>query len=97
MIRQAASPSAAKITGRSKQHLLRPDWERVKDDVTRRAVRAKFETHADHRAELLATGDEELVENAPRDYYRGCGSDGSGKNMLGKILMEVREALRSDA
>ncbi len=48
----------------------------------------------DLRAELLGTGDGELVENAPRDYYWGCGRDGSGRNMLGKILMEVRESLR---
>ncbi len=53
--------------------------------MTRRAVRAKSETHADLQ--------EELVENASRDYYWG-GRDGSGKNMLGKILMEVRESLR---
>jgi hypothetical protein len=28
------------------------------------------------------------------DYYWGCGADDSGKNMLGLILMEVREILR---
>ena len=96
MIRQAATPSAAKTMGRSKQHPLRPDWEAAKDDVMRTPVRAKFETHPDLRVQLLGTRDEELVENAPRDYYWGCGRDGSGKNMLGRILMEVREALRSD-
>lgn len=60
----------------------------------RRAVLKKFQAHADLRATLLDTGDEELVENAPGDYYWGCGADGSGKNMLGRILMEVRAALR---
>ena len=34
-----------------------PDWDRVKDDVMRLAVRAKFETHEDLRAELLVTAD----------------------------------------
>ena len=96
-IRQAATPTKAKSMGRSKLHPLRPDWNRVKDDVMRRAVRAKFETHADLRAVLLGTGDEELVENASRDYYWGCGRDGSDRNTLGKILMEVRDALRCDA
>ena len=96
-IRQAATPSAAKTMGRSRKHLLRADWDHLKDDVMRRAVRAKFETHAHLRAELLGTADEELVENAPRDYYWGCGRDGSGKNMLGRILMKARESLRSDA
>ena len=35
----------------------------------------KFEAHAGIRAVLLGTGDEEIVENAPRDYYWGCGAD----------------------
>jgi N-glycosidase YbiA len=41
----------------------------------------------------LATGDEEIVENAPEDYYWGCGADGSGQNKLGQILMRVRREL----
>lgn len=59
----------------------------------RRAVLRKFETHADIRAILLATGDEEIIENSPTDYYWGCGTDGSGRNMLGQILMQVRRLL----
>jgi ribA/ribD-fused uncharacterized protein len=80
--------------GPERRRPLRADWEQVKDDVMREAVRAKFRAHADLRAELLATGDEELVENAPGEYYWGCGADGSGKNMLGRILMELRAELR---
>jgi len=29
-------------------------------------------------------------------YYWGIGADGSGKNMLGKILMEIRDELRHE-
>jgi len=43
---------------------------------------------------LLSTGDEQIIENSPIDYYWGCGADGSGKNMLGQVLMEIREILR---
>ena len=46
------------------------------------------------RERLLATGDEELVEDSPNDYYWGRGRSGTGKNTLGRILMEVREAVR---
>jgi hypothetical protein len=60
----------------------------------RKAVLRKFETHKDIREVLLSTGDELIVENSPIDYYWGCGKDGSGKNRLGEILMEVREILR---
>ena len=93
-VRRAQSPKQAAMRGRSRARPLRADWEQVKDEVMRRGVLRKFETHADLRATLLGTGDEEIVENAPGDYYWGCGADGSGKNRLGKILMEVRAILR---
>ncbi len=60
----------------------------------RLAVLCKLSTHADIREMLLSTGNEEIVENSSVDYYWGCGTDVSGKNMLGIILMEVREILR---
>jgi len=40
-------------------------------------------------------GDESIVENAPGDYYWGCGANGNGKNGLGVLLMELR-ALRRE-
>lgn len=92
-VREARTPRQAAALGRRRDLPLRKDWEDVKDDVMRRAVLRKFETHADIRAILLGTDDAELVENAPNDYYWGCGKDGSGKNMLGKILMETRAQL----
>jgi ribA/ribD-fused uncharacterized protein len=93
-IRRSGSPREAKALGRTRAVKLRPDWDEIKDDVMRRAVRAKFEAHSDLRELLLATGDEDLIENAPRDYYWGRGARGTGKNRLGVILMEVRTALR---
>lgn len=93
-VRRARTPKDAANMGRERSRPLRADWEAVKDEVMRRAVLRKFETHPELRALLLATGDEEIVENAPGDYYWGCGADGTGKNMLGKILVEVRGILR---
>jgi ribA/ribD-fused uncharacterized protein len=93
-VRTATSPMVAARMGRSRRRPLRRDWDRAKDAVMRRGVLRKFETHANLRAILLATGDELIVENAPRDAYWGCGADGTGQNRLGQILMEVRESLR---
>ena len=93
-IRLANSPMVAARLGRSRSHPIRLDWEQIKDDVMGRAVRRKFETHGDIRDVLLGTGDEELVENAPRDSYWGIGANGTGLNRLGQTLMEVREELR---
>jgi ribA/ribD-fused uncharacterized protein len=94
-IRQASTPEGAASMGRSRAYPLRPDWEDVKDQVMLRGVLRKFETHVDIRDILLATGELEIVENAPADYYWGCGTDGSGQNKLGQTLMVVRALLRS--
>lgn len=94
-IRQAKSPMIAARMGRDRSKPLRADWEAVKDDVMREAVRAKFTQHAELGEILLATGTATLVEHTERDSYWGDGGDGSGRNMLGRILMEVREELRA--
>lgn len=93
-VRRAVSPKQAAEFGRDRQQPLRADWEDVKDAVMFKAVLRKFEFHAEIREILLSTGEEELVENAPGDYYWGCGADGSGQNKLGKILEQVRANLR---
>lgn len=93
-IRAVKTPKDAAKMGRDRKRPLRPDWEQVKDDIMRKAVLRKFETHAEIRDILLSTNDQLIVENAPGDYYWGCGKDGSGKNMLGQILMELRDILR---
>ena len=51
----------------------------------------------DAPVKLLGTGDARIVEHTANDAYWGDGGDGSGKNMLGLILMRVREALRAPA
>jgi len=95
-IRLAKSPMHAKKLGQTRERPLRADWEDVKDDIMREAVLLKFQTHKKIRKILLDTETEELVENAPGDFYWGCGADGSGLNRLGNILMDVREQLRQD-
>lgn len=95
-IRLAAGPGLAAQMGRNPRRPLRPDWEAVKDDVMRTALRAKFRQHAALRAELLATGEAGLVDHSLSDLYWGDGGDGSGKNMLGQLLMEVRAELRRE-
>ncbi len=96
-IRTARTPKDAATLGRSRKLRLRRDWETVKDSIMFDAVLKKFETHDEIRDLLLSTGDEKIIENAPGDYYWGCGKDGTGKNKLGLILMAVRERLRNEA
>lgn len=93
-IRKVKSPMVAARMGRSRKRPLRNDWESIKVQVMQTAVLAKFTQHDDLRALLLSTADAKLVEHTVNDSYWGDGGDGSGKNMLGRILMEVREKLR---
>ncbi len=87
-----SDPAEAKRAGRALS--LRPDWETAKFEVMEVCVRAKFMTHPDLRAKLLATGNAELVEgNAWGDRVWGV-YEGQGENRLGKILMRVREECR---
>jgi N-glycosidase YbiA len=92
-VRLADSPMTAAKMGRERSRPLRPDWESVKDDIMREAVLAKFTQHPKLLGLLLSTGDAEIVEHTKNDAYWGDGGDGSGKNMLGRILMEVRRRL----
>ncbi|MEZ0095266.1 NADAR family protein [Streptacidiphilus sp. EB129] len=96
LIRRARTPLRAAELGRDPSKPLRRDWDRVKDDVMRRAVAAKFRAHADIRDILLSTADEAIVEDTSADHYGGRGRTGTGKNMLGRILMRTRSQLRSE-
>jgi ribA/ribD-fused uncharacterized protein len=94
-ILSARSPMIAARLGRSRKAPLRRDWESIKDAIMRDAVLAKFTQHEDLRELLLATGEAIIIEHTENDSYWGDGGDGSGKNMLGTILMSVRQELRS--
>lgn len=90
----ASSPREARNMGQLVQ--MRPDWDLIKDHVMKECVLAKFKQHPELAEQLLSTEDEELVEDSPIDWYWGCGKDGTGKNMLGKTLMQVRKELRDE-
>jgi len=97
--RLAANPD---ITGKSGKHSWfrahgkspRADWHQVKLDIMRRADLAKYTQNPALRERLLATGDAELVEDSPSEPFWGIGSDGNGANWAGRVIMEVRAALR---
>ena len=94
-VRCAHSPMVSKNLTRDPQHPPRADWDTVKDQAMLDALRAKFTQHSHLRTLLLATGDADLVERTANDHYWGDGGDGSGKNMLGRLLMRVRQELRA--
>jgi ribA/ribD-fused uncharacterized protein len=95
-IRYAASAHEAfKIAECNKAHRLL-DWDDRKVEVMRDILSAKVVQHEYVRRKLLATGDRELIEDSWRDDFWGWGSARGGRNMLGKLWMEIRSDLRSD-
>lgn len=89
-IANAATPGQAKRLGR--RVALRGDWEEIKVDVMRTALKLKFSNPV-LKAKLIATGDAELIEgNTWNDRFWGV-CNGTGKNMLGTLLMELRSTL----
>jgi len=83
--------------GRDRKRKLRRDWESVKVSVMRLAITAKFTQHEDLKTILMSSGDAQIIEHTENDDYWGDGSDGRGKNMLGRILMETRNNFRNNA
>jgi len=97
MIASIPDPGKIKRIGRSAK--LRSDWDQQKLKVMNWGVRQKFKQEP-FKEMLLATGDQLLVEgNYWHDNVFGsCNCDkcgDKGENNLGKILMDVRNELRS--
>jgi ribA/ribD-fused uncharacterized protein len=88
----APTPATAKRLGRTlHSDEMVKDWDAVKFDVMRRALWAKFTQNSEMGRKLLATGDAGLHEDSQNDLVWGV----KGQDILGKMLMEVREKLRS--
>ena len=76
---------------------LRSDWEAVKEEVMLAALRRKFSKRR-FRSALLATGDQVIAEDSPRDFEWGARDPAGGwggANKLGLLLMQIRDG--SDA
>jgi hypothetical protein len=96
---------AIKELGRKVSRFTIDIWERHREELIYKGLYEKFRQNDDLKKKLLATGDKLLVEASPYDKIWGIGLSAStpeawdtdnwkGLNILGKILMRVRENLR---
>ena len=102
-IRLSDTSTKAAALGRNRKFPLRRDWDddfilqgkitRVKLEIMKKCLYAKFTQHLDLKRKLIATKGRNLVERTANDRYWGDGGDGRGKNMLGRLLVEVRDEL----
>lgn len=96
-VRLAKTPHESKNLGKSKAHRIHPHWGGMDGEsirVMRRVLFCKALQNREFYNLLLSTGDAKIIEASPWDKFWGEGSDKTGKNMLGKLLEELRDNLR---
>jgi ribA/ribD-fused uncharacterized protein len=67
-------------------------WRNIKVKRMKDVLKAKFSNPVLEK-KLLETGNSHLIENSKSDSFWGIGKKENGKNMLGKLLMEVRHEI----
>lgn len=93
MIQTAKSAHAAFGLGQDYKCFRRPDWDNVKERIMKSILLEKVNQHEYVKRKLIATGDRKLVENSWRCAEWGWGPNKDGKNLLGKLWMEVRNEI----
>ena len=86
-IRKTAKAIEAAKLGRSNISRLVKNWDHLRNEVMYKAVKAKFTQYESLTVLLLSTADSEIIEHTTNDNYWGDGGDGTGKNVLGQILI----------
>jgi type I restriction enzyme S subunit len=94
------SPMAAKMRGKPFRDQSRADWDDIRVSVMRWCIRVKLlQNFARFSNALLETGEDPIVEESRRDRFWGAVPAGAdrleGQNILGRLLMELREEVRS--
>jgi ribA/ribD-fused uncharacterized protein len=103
-IMKTPSPKSVKAYGKKVKNFDEEAWNGKKDSVMRVAVKAKLMQHPDILRKLRETGTRPIGEADPRGKYWGIGTSAEtskakdparwpGKNVMGKILMELRKEL----
>lgn len=92
-IRNSKTPMQAKEIAYS-NNIDYTEWGKVKLLFMHNALIEKFRQNLDIKQVLLDTKDKYIIERANDDCYWGSGVDNSGKNMLGRLLMLVRDEIK---
>lgn len=105
-ILDAFTPKEHQTLGRLVKGFDRKIWDSKKTEIVFRGNLAKFSQDSNLRDRLLDTGDCFLVEANPKDVIWGIGhserearqmpsNQWRGQNLMGKVLMRVRESIKS--
>jgi type I restriction enzyme S subunit len=101
IIIQQSSPMAAKMKSKPyRKNHNRTDWDEVHVDIMRWCLKVKLAQNFSSFAKILrSTGHKDIVEKSHKDKFWGAVPQKNnadlleGENILGKLLMELREEL----
>jgi len=65
-------------------------WIDNKCKIMKYIIKLKIEQHPDIKKNLLNTSMKDIIFNSKQDEIFGTGKDNQGKNILGKIFMDIR-------
>jgi ribA/ribD-fused uncharacterized protein len=99
LIIDQTSPMTAKMKSKPYRKDSRPDWDAVRVKIMRWCLHVKLVQHWEKFGDLLlSTGNMPIVEESYRDQFWGAkpvdAETLSGMNILGRLLVELRERLR---
>lgn len=105
LIMDAKDPLDHKYYGRNVKNFREWEWDLEKEKIAYHGNLAKFSQNKELKDLLLKTKEKHLVEGSPFDVIWGVGihfedaliknpRNWTGKNLLGKILMQVRSDLK---
>lgn len=99
LIIEATSPMTAKMNSKPHRHNTRPDWNRVRIEVMRWCLQIKLAQNWEKFSTLLKETDPRpIVEISHKDAFWGAKVVSEktlmGKNVLGCLLMELRDAIK---
>lgn len=101
LIASQRSPMTAKMKSKPYRKDSRPDWNQVRVPIMKWCLRVKLlQNWKNFSHLLLETGDSPIVEFSKKDGFWGAKPNQAealeGVNVLGRLLMELREKLKSD-
>lgn len=101
MILSESSPMTAKMRSKPYREESRPDWNRVRIPIMKWCLRVKLIYNWQRFSGLLlATDGKPIVEDSRKDAFWGAKPDPdsdtlTGQNVLGRLLMELRDQFRT--
>lgn len=92
----APTPKEASNIGRDRSNIRKDNFKEIKNQVMFDGILEKFRQNRDIAYKLIETRNKKIAEATIDEYYWGIGKDKSGKNVIGDILVKVRERIKRE-